>query len=189
MGNIGYVTIATTGNATSFGTTTYSYAGGQTGAASGPTRNFGFGSATAGHSTYGNIIEYVTVQTPGNATDFGDLTGGSSYGTSASDNTRVIIAHGWDNTGSSLLYSNVLDYITQDTTGNATDFGDLTIGRMGLMGTANATRGVFGGGYSSGLTTRNVIDYITIQTTGNATDFGDLTVARSHGGSLSGAAS
>ena len=189
MGNISYVTIDTTGNATSFGTTTYSQSGGQTGAASGPTRNFGFGSATSGHSTYGNIIEYVTVQTPGNATDFGDLTGGSSYGTSASDNTRVVIAHGWDNTGASVVYSNVLDYITQDTTGNATDFGDLTIGRMGLMGTANATRGVFGGGYSSGLTTRNVIDYITIQTTGNATDFGDLTVARSNGGSLSGAAS
>lgn len=190
MGDIEYVTIATTGNATSFGDSTQTWSGGQTGAANGKTRNLGFGSATNGHSyqgnNYGNIIEYVTVQTPSNATDFGDLTGASGYGTSASDNTRAVIAHGWDNSGSSLLYSNVLDYVTIDTTGNATDFGDLTIGRMGLMGTANATRGVFGGGYSSGLTTRNVIDYITIQTTGSAQDFGDLTIARSNGGSLAG---
>ena len=57
------------------------------------------------------------------------------------------------------------------------------------MGTANATRGVFGGGYSSGLTTTNVIDYITIQTPSNATDFGDLSVGRSHGGSFSGSPS
>ena len=39
-----------------------------------------------------------------------------------------------------------------------------------------ATRGVFGGGYSGGVS--NVIDYITIATPGNAIDFGDLTVAR-----------
>jgi len=62
-----------------------------------------------------------------------------------------------------------MDYITIGTTGNATDFGDLTTTRSRLPGTSNNTRGIFPGGSSS-----NVIDYITIATTGNATDFGDL---------------
>ena len=30
---------------------------------------------------------------------------------------------------------NVIEYITIDTTGNATDFGDLTAGRAGVVGT------------------------------------------------------
>jgi len=66
-----------------------------------------------------------------------------------------------------------MDYITIQSTGNATDFGDLTDLRSSTGGVSDATRGCFGGGVSS-----NVIDYITILTTGNATDFGDLTVAR-----------
>ena len=46
--------------------------------------------------------------------------------------------------------SNVIDYITISSTGNATDFGDLTVARQGLAATSNGTtgRGVFGGGYS-----------------------------------------
>ena len=66
--------------------------------------------------------------------------------------------------------------------GNATDFGDLTVGRDGLAACSDGTYGVFGGG--SGTT--DVIDYITIATTGNATDFGDLTVSRQELSSCSG---
>ena len=69
-----------------------------------------------------------------------------------------------------------IDYITIATTGNATDFGDLTSTRRYLSACSSSTRGVFGGG---GGPTTNTIDYITIATTGNAEDFGDLTVARS----------
>jgi hypothetical protein len=67
--------------------------------------------------------------------------------------------------------SNVIDYITIATTGNATDFGDLTVARYFLGGASNATRGVFAGGSTGSV--QNVIDYVTIATTGNATDFGD----------------
>jgi hypothetical protein len=72
--------------------------------------------------------------------------------------------------------NNVIEYITIASTGNSTDFGDLTVGRYGLSGTSNATRGIFGGGDTGSLS--NIIDYVTIASTGNATDFGDLTIAR-----------
>jgi hypothetical protein len=68
--------------------------------------------------------------------------------------------------------TNVISYITIATTGNATDFGDLTVARQTLGGCASPTRGVFGGGFVSA--SNNTIDYITIASVGNATDFGDL---------------
>ena len=69
--------------------------------------------------------------------------------------------------------SNVLDYITFSSEGNATDFGDLSNSREQFGSCGNTTRGVFAGGaYPSGQS--NVIDYITIASTGNVTDFGDL---------------
>jgi hypothetical protein len=69
---------------------------------------------------------------------------------------------------------NTIQYITIATTGNATDFGDLTVGRRQVSGCSSSLRGVFAGGFN-GL---NVIDYVTIASTGNATDFGDLTTGR-----------
>ena len=71
---------------------------------------------------------------------------------------------------------NIIDYVTIATTSNATDFGDLTVGRYRSAACSNGTRGVFGGGYSS----TNTIDYVTIATPSDATDFGDLTVKRSN---------
>jgi len=73
-----------------------------------------------------------------------------------------------------------IDYITIATTGNATNFGNLTVARNYAGGLSNSTRGVFAGGG-----TRNVMDYITIDTTGNASDFGDLTTNRTYMGGLS----
>ena len=75
-------------------------------------------------------------------------------------------------------YTNIMDYITIATTGNAIDFGDLTVSRSGIAGMSNGTRGVFAGGGISTYVATNVMDYITIATTGNATDFGDLTSTR-----------
>jgi hypothetical protein len=67
-----------------------------------------------------------------------------------------------------------MDYITIATTGNATDFGDLTVARARLGAASSTTRGVFSGGINTAGTPQNVIDYVTIATTGNATDFGDM---------------
>ena len=80
-------------------------------------------------------------------------------------------------------YSNVIDYVTIASIGNATDFGDLTVARRYSAGAANTSRAVFGGGTAGDY--RNEIDYVTINTIGNAVDFGDLTLARYSGAALS----
>ena len=66
-----------------------------------------------------------------------------------------------------------IDFVVITTTGNATDFGDLSVeGKM--SGTASShTRGVIFAGVGSPAIV-NTIDYITIATTGNSADFGDL---------------
>ena len=70
------------------------------------------------------------------------------------------------------------------TTGNATDFGDLTGGRVANRGVSNTTRGCFMGGLDTPTNYAN-IDFITIASTGNASDFGDLITALRGGASAS----
>lgn len=79
--------------------------------------------------------------------------------------------------GSPAPTSNVLDYVTISTLGNAIDFGDLVNVRSYSGACSSSTRGIWGGGNNPSNT--NIIDYITIASTGNAIDFGDLTQARS----------
>jgi len=63
------------------------------------------------------------------------------------------------------------------TTGNATDFGDLSQYRNNTAcGSASSTtRGLFMGGERAGGVFVNTIDYVTIASSGDALDFGDLT--------------
>jgi len=63
---------------------------------------------------------------------------------------------------------NTIDYINVSTTGNAADFGDMTITASAQSGSSDRTRAVWAGGYT------NTIQYVTITSTGNASDFGDL---------------
>ena len=65
-----------------------------------------------------------------------------------------------------------MDYITIASTGNAQDFGDLTVARSSLSTVSNSLRAVFMGGSTPSYS--NVVDYITIASTGNAIDYGDL---------------
>ena len=88
---------------------------------------------------------------------------------------RGLFAGGYSPTNPS--QSNVIGYINIDSTGNAIDFGDLTVARIALGGLASRTRGVFGGGFVTP-TNQDTIDFVTIASTGNATDFGNLTTAR-----------
>ena len=85
-------------------------------------------------------------------------------------------------------YTNIIDYVTIASTGDAVDFGDLTAARSRLSGTSNSLRGLFSAGLTPAAT--DIIDYITITTTGDAVDFGNLIAATfglaacsdSHGG-------
>lgn len=70
---------------------------------------------------------------------------------------------------------NTIDYITIASTGNATDFGDLSLARAAPGTTASSTRALAGGGQPSSSTYSNVIDYVEIGTLGNALHFGGLT--------------
>ncbi len=81
--------------------------------------------------------------------------------------------------GSPATATNVIDYITISTLGNALDFGDLAIS-SGRSPTACAspTRGIFAGGDGS-----NVLQFVTISSTGNTQDFGDMSIpAQQRGG-------
>ena len=182
---IQYITIATEGNSSDFGETSLARRGGK-GTAS-PTRGVYTlgGYVGPGVSTLTNIIEFVTIQTKGDAKDFGDMTVGYGYnGAAAASTTRGILAGGYNNPAN----TNAIDYITIATTGNAADFGDLTLARHGGAGMSNKTRAVFTGMWDGAA--EDTIDYVTIATTGNATDFGNLTTtvfymdggADSHGG-------
>ena len=92
-----------------------------------------------------------------------------------SSSTRAIFAGGTD--GGEPNSSNIIEYVTIATLGDATDFGDMVVGGPGRpAGASNSIRGCFGGGKLSG-THVNTIAYLTIATTGNTLDFGDLTYA------------
>ena len=133
-----------------------------------------FGGGYTGSNPGINVIGYITIASPGNATDFGDLSVARYMHSALSNGTRGCWGGGWRGSGYGNS-SNVIDYITIASTGNATDFGDLTVARgHGLTGVCNGTRGCFAGGRDDSAGT-NVIDYITVASTGNATDFGDLT--------------
>jgi len=172
---IQYVTIATAGNTTTFGDLL-----------TGTTQGAGASSETRGLFGGGNnsnVIEYVTIASIGNSVDFGDLTQTRRTLAACASTTRAVFAGGSESDPPFTQY-NIIDYVTIATTGNATDFGDMTLARSGLDGCSSSTRGVFSGGYD-GSSAVNTIDYITIASTGNATDFGDLlaAISRSAGAS------
>jgi hypothetical protein len=129
---------------------------------------FGGGEASGGKR---DEIEYITIQSVGNATDFGDLTAIRYVLAGCADATRGCFAGGYGT-----AYSNVIDYVTVASAGNATDFGDLLQVMQKSAGLDSLVRGVYAGG-STG-SDSNVIEWITIATASNAGDFGDLTAAR-----------
>ncbi len=71
--------------------------------------------------------------------------------------------------------TNIIEFITMSTEGNAQDFGDLTNSVMSHAACSSSTRSVQAGGITP--SNVNTMQYVTIATTGNATDFGDMTVA------------
>ena len=79
---------------------------------------------------------------------------------------------------------NAIHFITISTSGDPTDFGDLTQQRSQLGASASRSRAVFVGGFWNPSTVNN-IDFITISSTGNATDFADLTQAQAQMGGFS----
>ena len=183
---IEYVTTQSLGDAQTFGdlsTATWAFAG----TASSPTRGIYFGGAPSLSSSDSvNTIAYVTIQTLGDAQDFGDLTNVNAYtgpGGIVSSTTRGI--RGGGGGANPFARVNTIDYITMATLGNAQDFGDLSYSANGVMGCSSLTRGIFAGGKDTSPANVNTIDYITIASTGNAQDFGDMRGTYAFGSALS----
>ena len=88
-------------------------------------------------STYSDVIQYITVSSPSNATDFGDLRGGfagsqasgDAYTHGCCNATNAQFVGGYTyRTGTGTNLSEIQN-VVMDTLGNATDHGDLTIAR------------------------------------------------------------
>ena len=88
--------------------------------------------------------------------------------------TRGLFFGGYGPSPAPSVRRSQIDYINVDTTGNGTDFGDLTAANKDAGACASRVRGIVAGG-DAGPRTNN-IQYVTIASTGNAIDFaGDLT--------------
>ena len=172
---IEFVTMASTGDASDFGdlsTTTRNFC-----AAASNTRGIilmGQTNPLAG----GNIIEFITLSTLGNSQNFGEVTTLEKSGAAAvASSTRACFMAGTGTKGNGSHVSNVIDFVTISTLGNAQDFGDTTVAVSALAGASNSTRGLHAGGRTgtpAAEALQNVIGFITIASTGNASDFGDL---------------
>ena len=115
---------------------------------------------------HANKIDYVTITSTGNATNFGTLsTQRSKTRAAGSNGTRGI-------QGGGQPFTDIIDYVTIASTGNASDFGDLDQACSEVACCSNSIRGVFCGGSTPGAI--NTMQYVTIDTTGDTTDFGDL---------------
>lgn len=173
INNIDYITISTPGNATDFGDITTQRCA--LSATSNMTRAVAFGGY---NGAVPNVIDYVTISTTGNATDFGDTITDrrNTKATSNATNDRGVFVGGGDATMAAVY--NIIEYLTLSSSGNSTDFGDLT--RQSLpAATSNGEgeRALVAAG-TGPIPHQDMIDYFTISTLSNAIDFGDVTVAR-----------
>ena len=172
---INMVTIPTTGNATDFGDLTQ----GQReigGSAASRTRAIRAG---GGEPTNTDTIDYWTMAQQGNAVDFGNLTATfMGFGASvAGSQTRGVFAFSYD---SGRNNTDVIEYVTIATTGNAVDFGNQTIAKHTQQCSSSPTRTLIWGGMNPAR--KKIIDYVNTASTGNAQDFGDLSIAQSRAG-------
>jgi len=140
---IDFITISTTGNAADFGDLSTS-----------GVHCVAYSNATRGvfHSAYQypaspnfmNVIQFVTIATKGNTTDFGDsLLGG--YGAGGASATRGVAGGGYSAnapTGESGGFTNIIDFVEIATTGNAKDFGDLSVAKRHVKGDSNGHGGL-----------------------------------------------
>jgi len=129
------------------------------------------GGLNPGAGGYLDIIDYANISSTGNATDFGNLTGGRGMLSGLASNTRAVFMGGY--TPPRL---DTIDYITIASTGDAIDFGDLIdpTARAGTV--SNQTRGIIAGGDGNSPLTGGIdtINYITIASKGGSKDFGNL---------------
>ena len=136
IATIDYLEIASLGVPQDFGDLTFT---GHNQAASSNTRGIIFTGGFPSAAT--NRIDYITIASTGNAADFGDLPANitsHSAGSGVSNSIRAVRCAGYVSpTG-----VNRIDYVTIATTGNASDFGDVTVARYSGSGFSDSHGGL-----------------------------------------------
>ena len=130
--NIVLFNIATTGQSTQEFGQQSDARGGLAGASNATRGVFMGGFKPAAQST----IDYITISTLGDATNFGDLSTANYYNAGSASATRAISG------GGGSPFTNTIEYIEIPTTGNAVDFGDLTQKRRHLEACSNGHGGL-----------------------------------------------
>jgi len=129
----------------------------------------------SGTPTWLSAIDYVNVDTTGNAINFGDLSDTSYEGSGLGNRTRGLFALGY-----AVPDTDTIDMVTIASTGSTEDFGNLHTGAARVTDTlANETRGIFAGAETPSRV--NDIRYVTIASKGDTVDFGDMTVTKGLG--------
>jgi len=137
---IDYITIQSTGNAVDFGNLINARRIGNS--VCNATRGVWSGEYSIS-SPYPmtSLMQYVTIASTGNATDFGDaMQPGDDGGGIMSDSTRGLLVHGYS--GSPYGYNNSISYVTIATLGNSVDFGDRNSNTTGTSKASNSHGGV-----------------------------------------------
>ena len=131
-----YITFATTGNAADFGDLSYTSEF-PTGTCSNSVRGFYAG----GSPQMRTDILYFQIATLGNTQDFGDLTQGRRVGPGGmASSTRGVFGGG--KTGSPVVDTVTMDFVTIATQGDAVDFGNLTAAAQHKMAVSNGHGGL-----------------------------------------------
>ena len=122
---IQYITISIGNNAIDFGDLLSGQGWSQNAGCSNRTRGIiGGGYQNPQSPANKNIISFVTIQSLGNAIDFGDLTSARGALASASSPTRGLFIGGRTGPGNADKVVTI-DFVPTSTTGNAADFGDI----------------------------------------------------------------
>ena len=141
--DIQFIEIATKGNSQNFGEVTTLSKTGAAAVASSTRACFMAGEGTTTNTGHiSNVIDFVTISTLGNAQDFGDTTVAVNSLASASNSTRGLHAGGRTGSPVSEALKNDIGFITIESAGNATDFGDLVTPTRYLSGCSDAHGGL-----------------------------------------------
>jgi len=123
-----------------------------------------------------NVIDYVTISSTGNASDWGDATSTAYYGGGHGNRTIGISKFSGQDPG----LQTTIDYITWASQGDAADWGDCAAqGDAHTVGSGNSTRAIF---QASTRPRSNGILYLSLSSTGNSADFGDMSSVRNASG-------
>lgn len=174
-----YITVATPGNATTFGNFQYRMNGqmfsdGTYGVyAGGATKRAPEGGGNVVETPYTNRYR-ITIDTLGNASGYGNLSTARYDGAGCSDGTYGLVAGGYSSSSTRLQS---IEYMTVATGSSGTNFGNMLNSCIEVSGCANHTYGMFFGGQGTGggSTYTDGIEYVTVATPSNSIDFGSLT--------------